>query len=469
MIQPLAPAYLEKLEELANEIQNSEELNTYLETEELDDFNRLKELYEPRISMLLDDVASNNPLQLVSFEQTLLHPSFEGLYLPKILGYSVLRGEVDERYKYVHPQNHFKAILMAVCNSANFDILRMRIGQSIQMGFALSSDIWITNLISEIQNKRIRYFLQGQKLEKYRREKERSIFYNRYKRQFRNDQYQSAEFPDDKSSLKVLFSSLKQFLLHRISVDKDDSSIIPHLNSFIEHADFQQTDELLEVLTMYAKFFERGEEDQEKLMSVFNRTRTEMPEFVGKYFEFLLELHLDKRSKLDGTADAYMSATLDKDIADDLTKYYNLMDVIHNQGYHTPEAQEAVKNFYVQYEGLSTINECARQSILRYFRKYIQNLEPEDYSSYFEITKVFTIYMSIFANQQFNQSLKDLSMAYIRKLLKTFTDKRGKDYQDVKKFVSTSFVDFGFLKPKEVVELFKTRRKRRKKPETPSS
>lgn len=466
MIQPLAPEYLKKLEGLATEIQNSDELNAYLESEELDDFNRMKELYEPRISMLLDDVASNNPLQLVSFEQTLLHPSFEGLFLPKILGYAVLRGEVSEHYKYVHPQTHFKDVLMAICNSANFDILRMRIGQSIQMGFALSSDIWITNLISEIQNKRIRYFLQGQKIEKYRREAERTIFYNRYKRQFRNDQYQSAEFPDDKSSLKVLFSSLKQFLLHRISVDKDDSSIIPHLNNFINNDAFQKTDEHLQVVSLYAAFFERNQEDQEQVVKSFNEMRVEMPEFVEKYFEFLLELHLDSRAAVDAKADAYMSATVDKTVEDDITKYYNLMDVIHNEGYNTPEAQEAVKAFYVQYEGLSTINECVRQSILRYFRLFIENLEPEDYSSYFEITKVFTIYMSIFANQQFNQSLKDLSMKYIRRLLKNYTDKRGKDYQDIKKFVSTSFVDFGFLKPKEVVELFKTRRKRRKKVET---
>jgi hypothetical protein len=32
----------------------------------------------------------------------------------------------------------------------------------------------------------------------------------------------------------------------------------------------------------------------------------------------------------------------------------------------------------------------------------------------------------------------------------------------VKKFVSTQFVDFGFLTDKEVVEMFKTRRNRRK-------
>ena len=101
-------------------------------------------------------------------------------------------------------------------------------------------------------------------------------------------------------------------------------------------------------------------------------------------------------------------------------------------------------------------------TILGYFRRFIENLEATSYADYFELTKLFPPYMSIFANQKFNQDLKDLSMSYIRKLLKKFTDKRGKDYQDVKKFVSTSFIDFKFLKEKEVVELFKTRRKRKK-------
>ena len=77
----------------------------------------------------------------------------------------------------------------------------------------------------------------------------------------------------------------------------------------------------------------------------------------------------------------------------------------------------------------------------------------------------YPIYMEIFSNQQFNQYLKDLSLSYVKRLLKTHTDKRGKDYQDIKKFVSSNFVELGFLNSKQVVELFKTRRKK-KKPET---
>ena len=87
----------------------------------------------------------------------------------------------------------------------------------------------------------------------------------------------------------------------------------------------------------------------------------------------------------------------------------------------------------------------------------------ESYSDYFELSKIFPVYMELFGNQQFNQHIKDLCMKYVKRgLLKRYTDKRGKDYQDIKKFVSTNFLDLGFLSEKEIVELFKTRRKKKK-------
>ena len=159
--------YLERLEALAAEIQDSEELSTYLDTEEEEDYARLKEMFEPRIALVYNEVAAKDPLQLIAFETVLLDDAFEGLFLPRLLGYSVLRGDINNKVKYTLPQDHFKAVLLTICESANFDILRKRIGQSIQIGFAMSSDIWITNLINSIDNKRIRYFLQGQKFHDY--------------------------------------------------------------------------------------------------------------------------------------------------------------------------------------------------------------------------------------------------------------------------------------------------------------
>ncbi len=69
--------------------------------------------------------------------------------------------------------------------------------------------------------------------------------------------------------------------------------------------------------------------------------------------------------------------------------------------------------------------------------------------------------MDIFSNQQFNQDLEDLSMDYVKKLLHFYTDKRGKDYQDIKRFVSSTLQDYRFITEKEVVEIFKTKRKKK--------
>ncbi len=454
--------YMDKLEELAENIQESSELEKYLEDEEDEDYMRLKEMFEPRIAMLHEQVASKKPLQLVAFELVLLDEAFEGLYLPKILGYSVLRGEVNTEYKYTRPQNHFKDVLLAICESSNFDILRKRIGQSIQVGFALSSDIWITNLINSITNKRVRYFLQGQKLDRYRVLKDRREGYLRYKRQFRNDNFQSAEFPTTRSEIKVLQSPLKQFLLHRVKIKADNTSIIPHLRTFTENTAFRHTPEYLEILMIYAAFFDRTEEDEKHLYTHLNQVRKEFPQFSERFLHFLKNMHHDPEISLTPTADQKLSAVLDKSIEGQLSDYFQLTDLIHTRGYNQDEAQEAVKIFYNQHEGLSTVNECLRQTIFNYFARFVNNLEERSYADFFDITKLFAIYMNIFSNQQFNQYLKDLSMRYVRRLLKKFTDKRGKDYQDIKKFVSTTFVDFKFLKEKEVVELFKTRRKKKR-------
>lgn len=453
--------YIDRLENLAAEIQESEELQQYLETEEEEDFNRLKELFEPRIAELHEEIARDNPLQLTSLELVLLDDAFEGLFLPKILGYSVLRGEVDANYKYVRPQEHFKEILLTICNSANFEILKKRIGQSIQIGFALSSDIWVTNLINSISNKRIRYFLQSQKLDKYRRDNDRAVGYERYKKQFKNENYQSAEFPETLTDLKIQFSPLKHFLIHRINFNNSNASIIEHLKAFIEKPEFQGSNEHLQIISLYANFFDLNEADQAHLAEKFNETRRNMPAFADEYLDFLLELHRSEEVLWTPEADRRVSAILDRTIQDELTVYYNLMDTIHNQGYINPEAQEAIKIFCDQREGLSTANENVRQTIYQYFAGFVNNLDEDAYADFFEISKLFPVYMSIFANQRFNQNLEGISMNYLRKLLQRYTDKRGKDYQDVKKFVSTAFVDFGFLTEKEVVEMFKTKRKKK--------
>jgi hypothetical protein len=177
----------------------------------------------------------------------------------------------------------------------------------------------------------------------------------------------------------------------------------------------------------------------------------------------MLQLQAIPEIDVDAAADGRISELLDKKIKDDLTPYYELMDVLHGEGFRSDKAQEAIKVFYNKHEGLSTVNECVRQAVYQYFNRFMRDLQPTDYPEFFELAKVFTIYIEIFANQAFNQQIKDLSMHFVKKkCLKHFTDKRGKDYQDIKKFVTATFQDLNFLTEKQVVELFKTRRKKRK-------
>lgn len=458
---PLDDRYLEVLEAIANEIQDSDELAYYLSEEEEQYFEQLKEKFEPRIEELYNKVADENPLQVVALDQMLMNEAFEGMFLPRVLGYNVLRGEINSQFKYTRPQDHFKDVLMAICNSPNFEILKKRIGQSIQVGFALSSDIWITNLIAPIENKRIRYFLQSQKLDKYYSVEGRAQGLQIYKKQFVNFNYMTGEFPKTLGELKVLWSSLKDFLIYRVEKKLENQSLISFLRDFIGNEEFQGHDEHLQILGIYANFFELSADDLEHLTKHFNATRVKHPEFSKQWLALVLEMHESNRVDLNADADKRISALLDKSVTDELSEYYELMDVIHNVGYTREEAMDVVKAFYNRHEGTSLINECVRMVIYHYLARLINNLEIREYHELFELAKVYTVYINIFANQQFNQNVKDLSMKYVRRILRFYTDKRGRDYQDIKKFVSTTYVDLNFMKEKEVVEMFKTRRKKK--------
>ncbi|HFC00312.1 MAG TPA: hypothetical protein ENJ53_05860 [Phaeodactylibacter sp.] len=462
-MKPLHQEYIDELAIIKKGIQDSDILAKYLDEEEEEDYLALRAAFEPAIAELYKKVANDNPLQLLTLEKELLDEAYEGMYITRILGFSVLRGEINDNYKYVRPQSHFKDVLVAIVASSNYDIMKKRIGQTIQIGFALSSDIWITNLINEIVNKRIRYFFQSQKNRKYRELKERKIALAKYKNQFRNENYFYTEFPTNSVELKVLFSEVKLFLKNRIILNIDNSSFIPEIKTFLNNPDFQGTEEYMEMLAYYGFFFDKNEADQAEFATHFNRSRTDIEDFENKWLDLVLEIHSNKEINLDKAADLRLSAAVDKSINDKISRFYTLTDEIHSKSYTNDEVIEAIKIFYNSNPGKSKINECVRATIYKYFARFITNLAPEDYNEFFELAKIFPTYMGIFDNQQFNQNLKELCVRYVKKLTKKFVDKRGRAYQDVKRFVKVSFVDFGFMTPKQIVEFFKTKRVRKPK------
>lgn len=459
-MEALDKSYLERLKEIADQIQNSELLQTYLDTEEEEDFKEIVKVYEPLIGEIHSEVAANHPLQLVSFERELLNPEYEGMYLPRILGYCVLRGELNERYKYIRPQDHFKEVLLGICNSSNFEVIKQRIGQTLQIGISLSSDIWITNLINEIPLKSVRYFLESKKNDKYRILEVRKSSYLKFQRQYQSLNYMTAEFPKDTIELKILAPRLKSFILYRTNENFDNSSLMPHIKAFLKNEELRNEKSYLELLMIIAMTLDLQGDDSDVIKNALESLKDNYKGFEDTYFAVLDELY-DIPEIHVAEADKRVASVVDLlGGKGDLTKYYEVVEEVHSKGYIHEDSIEAVRNFYYQHQGLSDENECLRKVIFSYFANFLLNLDPKNYTEYFEIMKTINVYIGIFSNQKFNLGVKEYSLKYIKKLIKTFTDKRGKDYQDIKKFVKTTFLDLNFMTEKELVELFKTRRKK---------
>ncbi len=451
--------YQQRLKEIAAAIQESDTLAAYLEEEDEALYKTLTEEFEPELETLYDEVAQAEPLQLFALEDAMLSDEFEGLFLPRLLGYNVLRGEVNDRIKYTRSQERFGKVLHAICESANFEPLRRRIGQSVQIGFALSSDIWITGFVDRVQNKKIAQFLMSQKLEKYMHEHERRTGYRLYSQQFDKFNYHTTEFPTDLTSQQFLFHSMSAFLKARAVINEYNQNFIPEVIAYLEDEQFHFTREHTEILGLLVNYFDMKKTDLDKMSKILNKLR-DADDFNEIYFSFLLD-RFNSRLKLTGESDKRVASLVDFAKADDdLTRYYTVASELASKGYIHDDVIEKVREIYGMYEGMSLFSDCLRNMVLGYFSRFLQNIEPGDYHEYFELNKYLVIYMDIFSNQQFNQHIKELCYAYVKKLIRTFTDKRGRDYQDIKKFASAQFVELQFMKEKDVVELFKTKRKK---------
>ncbi len=475
-MEKLDQKYQIELDSLRGVIQSSDLLAAYLEDEEESSYQALRDAFEPQIEALYERVADQHPLQLTTLESSLLHPEFEGLYAPRILGFSVLRGEIDEEYHYRRPQDHFKEVLLAIAESSNFEWIKNKIGQSCQIGFALSSEIWVSNLINQVENRKVRQFYESMILDKFRSLAARKFAYEGYYRQFLHHNYHSADFPKTVGELKSLFSALEKFIQYRIRHAKVNLSLLPNLKEFLNNDSFKGEEEYNRMLILFCRYFPH-EGHQDWIKTLLNHARGQFPGFNAFYFRYLLEIE-EKGLPLDKESDMNIISLLDPSIQDDLQRYSALMEIIHTKGYIHEDAIEATRSFYEMHEGLSDINEALRHTIYGHFDRLLSNLPEEDYKTFTgqdhkkseeeatrdeSISRFMKLYMDIFGNQEFNIRLRDLSMRFVHRCLKRFTDKRSAFYQDIKHFVMEKFPEWEFMKEKEVVELFKTRRKRKTK------
>ena len=463
-MQALAPEYAQRIEEIATAIQESEELSAYLESEESDDYNVLKETYEPEIAALHEEAATYYPLQLEAMELALLDANLEGLFMPKLLGYAVLRPRVNEEAgQYYRSQEHLREVLLAISRSNAFSELEKRVGQGVTVALALSTNVWVTTVISEISSRQPRNFFEQHYDRSLHTAEQRMQRYRRYKAQFKHDNYFAAAFPGDLAELSTGYPALEHFLRIRIGRGYDNLSLVEPILDFLDNEDFAATEEYERFLALTGMFVDVPEEEENALRTRI-RDYSQREGFAERYFAFLAELHHDE--SIDITPEVDRRMALRSGVTDEgkVPQYYALVTKIHDHGINSLESQDAVRLFLQEESGLSDMAECVRQTVLRYLRQLLSNLDEDTYAEFFEITKLFSIYFDVFGNESFKQDVRQMSVRYVKTLTKRYTDKRGRDYQDIKKFVKRVFVDLGFFTEKEATNFFKTKRVRKPTP-----
>ncbi len=461
----LNEAYSQHLDAIAEAIQAHPNLASFLEEEEDQYYDALKLEFEPQIEAAYQQMIDFSPLEIESFERKLLDERFEGLFLPRILGYSVLRGEITEHYYYARQNNHFGEILRAIAQNSNFDQLRNRIGQSVECGFALSSDIFVTSLINSISSKRVRQFLQGQRSNDARTMEGRRRIERRYRRQFRGRNYHYAPFPVNTTELTSHTTALIDFLFFRVSGELNNDALLPTLHEMVTRPEFAGREEILKPLAIYGAYFTPTEEMLPELVAALNRERKADAEGTSEVIlGFILELKNNSAVPFGPEEEQRFGAIVDRSLEDDLTAYFNLTDKIHADGFVSPDVQEAIQEEQPKHSGLSNFNENIRQTIYGYFAKLANGLgtSEEEYMQWYEITgKQIPAYIKVFGNETFNQQLRGLARKYTKELLKVYTNKRGKDYRDIKKTTMTTWMEYGFMTEKQLKEFFKTPRKKK--------
>ena len=296
----------------------------------------------------------------------------------------------------------------------------------------------------------------------YRDPRERKKGYLKYQSQFNSENFLTADFPESEEELVIHFPSLKSFLLYRSAPGQfDNNSILPALFEFLKNDTLIGHPLHAQIAIITSLYYHLDQNYLNDLKVVLNAIRSKADDFSDLFFNLLLELQQIEQYQVTPEGDLRMASLLDKGGSkEDVIDYFELVSAIHQNELGDQKVLDAIQVFTLQHDGLSIINECVRRTIYGYFSRRIHALSPLEYTDMMETTKLYPVFMKIFENEQFNKLLKDLSMSYIKKLLTHYTDKRGRDYQDIKRFVSVNFVELNFLSDKEAVELFKTKRKK---------
>ena len=117
--------------------------------------------------------------------------------------------------------------------------------------------------------------------------------------------------------------------------DYNNTSLHAPLLNFIKNEAFFGQPEHLELIILYAGFFELDKSSKASILGVLNKLRAS-DNFEQDYLELLLGIYNSKIS-IEKTFDQNMSELLDRSVKDEVASFYDLTDIVHTKGYLSQE------------------------------------------------------------------------------------------------------------------------------------
>lgn len=451
--------YSKRLDAVKKFLSDSAEYQAYLESEEREEYKAVADKVEPYLQSLYNEIAEKNPMEIIEFEEILTDEALEGIFVDKLMYFTILRASVDENYRFERSQERLEELILFAAQSSSFEAMQRSLLLPVRLAFSLSSGIWGNKVIGKIKNKSAREFFQRQFGEATRDDHARAVQYRSLKKRFKEIKYQSASVPTDNINWKTEFADFRNFLVDRIGAGHDNTTVKASLYEFLENDAFKGTDEQIELLCIFIHFIELDDEDFDKVETVLNELR-KGEGFDESYFGILLKvMKMDMPIDLDRIG--IINDLLDTDHKDSLLGFYELLTNFSVKDFMDEEIVESVEIFSGRHRELSPIMTCFKHLLIRIIDAEVVKHLNDDYTQLFQSMHIYDGLAEAFLEKSYRQDIKEILVEYMKSLMFYF-EKGSTEYKAIKAMVMDAPVKNNFVTTKEVRALYRAQLKAEK-------
>ncbi len=447
--------FITKFEAIKSFMMGHETYQNYIDQIDQESFDAMKATLDPYLMALFNDVAGKAPLQLIALEDLIMDEELEGLFLPEILTFNVLRASVNDKSKFTRTPDRLERIIRFICISPGFDFIKNTIRLPLRLSLVMSSSIWGHKLAESIQARRSREYILQQLQEARRDEHASALQYKRLRDTYRHIAYQSAPVPVPGSTWKIQYIDFRKFIIDRINHSQDNAALKPSIYEMLNEEYFSGSEEIIELLILLAHFFELEDDDFEAVEELFARFRANHSSFNEVYFDILRSLLLKDELTFSTSNAAIISDLLESTKGgDDLTEFYHLMTACDESELLTEDFVAKVELFSSQHRELVPVTSCLKIILLQIIDHEISEILGSDYTTLPDRIYLYDRIAEAFLEASYRESVAEVIVGHL-KVLMFYYDKSEPEFKEIKKMVGGTPVDYGFITMKEIRSLYR--------------